>query len=161
MTGRFRLWWRTRTLREQRLLLAMFGLLAAVLAWLIVVRPLGDALSSARERHGEAVVAVAEARAQAAALAALDAGAPRTLGAPLDSLLSQSAAEAGFPVTRIEREGPAQATMIVDAVRPQAFFGWVARMEAERGLVVERLSATVNSDQTLSVRVSFRARSGA
>jgi hypothetical protein len=33
-------------------------------------------------------------------------------------------------------------------------------METSRGLVVERLRATANSDQTLSVQVTFRARSG-
>ena len=51
MRDGFKLWWRTRTLREQRLLLALAGIAAIVLAWLLVVRPLGDALSEARERR--------------------------------------------------------------------------------------------------------------
>ena len=33
-------WWRVRTQREQRLLLVMFALLALVLGWLLVIRPL-------------------------------------------------------------------------------------------------------------------------
>jgi general secretion pathway protein M len=161
MTESFKSWWRTRTLREQRLLLAMAGLLAAVLAWMIVIRPLSDSLSEARERHGDAVVALAEARARAATLASLrnNADAP-PLVAPLDTILSQSATEAGFQVTRLEREGPNQATVVIGAVRPQAFFGWVSQVEGQHGVKVDRLSATTNTDQTLAVQVTFRARAG-
>ena len=160
MNDSFRTWWRTRTLREQRLLLAMFGLSALVLAWLLIIRPLNDALSQARERHGAAVLAVAEGRAQAEAIAGIEQAPPVTLEAPLDVLLNQSATEAGFPVARVEREGVNQATMVIQSVRPQAFFGWVDQMESDRGLIVERLTATTNGNQTLSVQVTFRARGG-
>jgi general secretion pathway protein M len=160
MNGTLKSWWRTRTLREQRLLLAMTAILAVVLIWLLIVRPLGDALSRARERHGAAAHAVAEARAQAALIRQLEQRAPPVLGVPLDALISQSATEAGFPVSRVERDGASIATFVSASVRPQAFFTWVEQMESTRGLVVERLSATTNSDQTLSVQVTFRARSG-
>jgi hypothetical protein len=53
-----------------------------------------------------------------------------------------------------------QATMAFEAVRPQAFFAWVRRVESDRGLIVERLSATTNSDQTLAAEITFRARGG-
>ena len=159
MNESFNLWWRTRTLREQRLLIAMAGLLAVVLVWLLVIRPINDALSAARERHGAAVLALAEARARAAAIGTLQERRPTSLGAPLDTILDQSATEAGFPVARVEREGINQATIAFESVRPQAFFAWVNRME-ERGLFVERLSARTNSDQTLGVEATFRAREG-
>jgi general secretion pathway protein M len=160
MNDSLKIWWRTRTLREQRLLLAMFALAAIVFAWLLVIRPLSDALSRARERHGAAVIALAEARAQARAISGLQQGAPTALTMPLETLLSQSASEAGFTVARAEREGPNQATMAIQAVRPQAFFTWIRQMESRHRLIVERLSATTNSDQTLAVQVTFRARSG-
>lgn len=159
MNESFRTWWRTRTLREQRLLLAMLGLLAVVLLWLLIVRPLGDALSRARERHADAAQALAEARAQAALISRLERAAPIAPQEPIDALISRSATEAGFPITRLEREGPDQATMVLASVRPQAFFGWVGQMESGRGLIVERLSATTNSDRTLSIQVTFRTRS--
>jgi general secretion pathway protein M len=139
----------------------MFGILAAVLAWLLIIRPLNDALSEARERHGRAAQAVAEARAQVELIQNLQkapANAARRDRSKL--VIGQSADEAGFTVSRVEREGASSATMVVDAVRPQAFFGWVDQMETSRGLTVERLRATANSDQTLSVQVTFRARSG-
>ena len=159
MNDALKTWWRTRTLREQRLLLAMAALLVAVLLWLLIVRPLGDALSRARERHGEAVLAVAEARAQAASIQMLQSDAPRAAAGAIDALLSQSATEAGFPISRLEPEGPGQATITMATVRPPAFFAWLAQMEA-RGLVVQRMNASTNSDQTLSVQVTFRGRGG-
>jgi general secretion pathway protein M len=152
-------WWRTRTLREQRLLLVMFGLAAVVLTWLLVIRPLSDALSRAKERHGQAVLALAEARAQAAAIGGMERAPRARLTVPIEVLLNQAATEAGFPVAKVEREGTSQATMTLQSVRPQAFFAWTNQMEG-RSLLVERLSATANSDQTLSVTVTFRARGG-
>lgn len=158
MNDRLNLWWRGRTVREQRLILAMLGLATAILLWLLVVRPLNDALAQARERHGAAVIALAEARAQAAAISSIE-RAPRPVAAgAVDALINSAAIEAGFPVTRVEREGVSQATLVMDAVRPQAFFGWVGQMERDRGLIVERLRATTNSDQSLAVQVTFRAR---
>jgi general secretion pathway protein M len=160
MNDTVRVWWSGRTLREQRLLLAMAGLLALVLAWLIVIRPLGDALSAARERHGAAVLRLAEARGQAAAIARLTSAPAAPLPGPLTIVLNAAATEAGFPVARVEPDGPNRATLVLESVRPEAFFGWVRQMEEQRGLRVERLSATTKSDQTLAVQVSFRSRSG-
>jgi general secretion pathway protein M len=160
MTDSAKLWWQARTLREQRLLIAMFALLALVLVWLLVIRPVGDALSAARERHGAAVQAVAEARAQAELVRRLEKTVPPSLGGPIDAVIGRAASDAGFPIAGLQREGSNQATLISNSVRPQAFFAWVDQMEAGRGLIVERLSATANSDRTLSVQVTFRSRGG-
>jgi len=159
MNDTLKAWWRTRTLREQRLILVAGGLLSIVLLWLLIVRPLGDALSRARERHGAAAQALADARAQAALIRQLEGRSAPALGMPLEALLSQSANEAGFPVTRIQTAGPGSATFVSNSVRPQAFFTGVGQMETQRGLAVGRLSAPTNSDQTLPVEVTFRSRS--
>jgi general secretion pathway protein M len=154
------IWWRGRTLREQRLLLAMAGLLGVVLALLLIVRPLGDSLSAARGRHAAIVLRLAEARGQAAAIRSLQSVQPVALPGPLASVLTGAAAEAGFQAARVEPGGPNQATVIIDSARPQALFAWVRRMEQQNGLIVDRLTATTNSDQTLAVQVAFRARGG-
>lgn len=150
------LWWRERSLREQRLLLVMLGLLALLLGWLLVVRPLGDALDDAKRRHGEAVVALAEARARAGAGASAEPSAPPL---PLDSLLARSANEAGFTGAQIAARGPARAEVVIPAARPQALFAWIARLEAQ-GLVVSSLRARANPDSTVHVEASFRAGAG-
>ena len=159
MSERIKIWWGTRTLREQRLLLAMFSLLAIVLLWAAIVQPIADALSRARERHGAAAQALAEVRAQADLISNLERRASPVLSAQIDALISRSATEAGFPITRLERESANLATLASNSVRPQAFFAWVEQMENSSGLTVERLSATTNSDQTLTVPITFRARS--
>ena len=53
--------WLARTPRERWLLGAMFALVALVLVWFLVLRPLGDMLSAAKARHGNAVAELAEA----------------------------------------------------------------------------------------------------
>ena len=153
-------WFGARSRRERRLILAMLALAALVLAWLLVVRPLGDALAAARERHEAAVIALAEARARGEAIGRLEKSRPPPLGEPLEGLLARAAGEAGFPLSRIRTEANGAVTLAMAAARPQAFFAWVEEMERGRGLIVERLSATSNSDRTLSVQVTFRARRG-
>jgi len=154
MSENFAFWWRARSPRERGLLLVMAALAAIVLGWLLVVRPLTDALDAAKARHGAAVVALAEARARAGA-ARGGAGAAPSL--PVDSLIGRTASEAGFIGARIAAQGPARATVAIDAARPQALFGWLVRLE-QSGLVVERLRAQANSDRTLNVEAALRAR---
>ena len=73
-------------------------------------------------------------------------------------MLSSAAAEAGFPVTRVDGQNAREATLVIEAVRPQAFFAWTDRMESTRGVAVSRLSATTNTDQTLAVQVTFKVK---
>jgi general secretion pathway protein M len=157
MTG-LAAWWRGRSRRERTLLLVLGGLFLLVLLWLLVVRPVGDRLSAARERHGEAVVALAEAKAQAAAIVRLERGRPAALTGAVDGDVAAAASAAGFQLSRIEADGLDRATLAIEAARPQALFAWVAEMETAKGLIVERLTATANSDKSLSVRITLRRR---
>ncbi len=151
-------WFRERSRREQRLLLVLAGLALLALAWLLVVRPLGDRLAAARERHGAALVALAEARADAAAIGRLEKARPAPLGGAIEQSVAQSASAAGFQLSRIGPDRAGRVALAIEAARPQALFAWVGEMEAARGLVVERLVATANSDRTLSVSLVFRQR---
>lgn len=146
-------WWQARSPRERGLLLVMVGLAALVLGWLVVIRPLSDALDAAKTRHNDAAVALAEARARAAVPGAAGAISPL----PADSLVGRTASEAGFTGARIAAQGPARATIAIDAARPQALFAWIVRLEAS-GLAVERLRAQANSDRTLTAEATLRKR---
>src|SRR3546814_12252374 len=128
-----------------------------VFAWLLIIRPLDDALSNARERHGDAVVALAEARARAALIAGIEREEPASLGASVDTIVSAAAVDAGFSVSRIEREGAAAATVVMDAVRPQALYGRVGRLEG-RGLVVGRRTARTNRHPRHADQCTFPTR---
>jgi general secretion pathway protein M len=157
MIERVTLWYRGRIPREQRLITIMLALFAAVFLWLLVIRPLGDALADARERHNEAVIERAEAQAQAEALVALRKAGGAAMTQPVDTLISRSAGEAGFQLSRIGPEPGGGVSVGIEAARPQALFGWVASLEAQ-GVIVSSLSATANADRTLAVQASFRGR---
>lgn len=148
-------WWRLRTAREQRLLLVMFALLALVIAWLFVIRPLADALDAAKREHADAVTALAEARTRAGLRPSRAPAAAPPL--PVDAFVSRTAGEAGFAGARIAGQGPRQANVAIDAARPQAFFAWIGQME-RMGLTVESLRARTNPDRTLAVEVALEAR---
>ncbi|MFS0735847.1 type II secretion system protein GspM [Sphingomonas sp. 1P06PA] len=158
MIDRLKIWWAGRTLREQRLLLVMAALLAITIAWAGIIRPTDDALADARARHARAVLALGDARAQADAIRLLERRAPPPLGAPIQAFLASQASEAGFTVARIEPLGSSGATLVINAVRAPAFFGWIGQLESRYGLVVDRLVARTNSDATLSVQVDLRGR---
>ena len=155
MAARLRHWWQERSLRERWLLSFMFGLLFLVLAWLLVARPLMIALEEAKLRHGEAVIAVAEARAEADR-ARRSAEPPSAPALPIDALVSRTATEAGFTGARIIGRGPARASVAVDAARAEAYFAWIAALERQ-GVTVESLRATANPDRTLSTQALVAA----
>ena len=146
-------WWDARSERERWLVGTMLVLAAILLGWLLVVRPLSDALDAARMRHGDAAAALAEARAR---VRPAGVSGPAAAG-PVDAIVMRTAAAAGFPGARVGAQGPARAIVSLDAARPQALFGWVMQME-QSGLVVERLRASANHDRTLSAELTVAAR---
>lgn len=157
MSARFKALWLARTPRERWLLGVMFALAALVVVWFLVIRPLGDMLSAARERHGEAVAALAETRAQAAEIAMLERGGPAAIEGPIDQAVAAAASEAGFQLSALQAQGPGRVSFALGAARPQALFGWISGLEGQ-GYVVERLSASSNADRTLSAQIVLRAR---
>lgn len=157
MTRRLRFWWSLRTVREQRMLLAMAAVIGVVLAWLLIVRPLDDALADARARHARAVLDMAQAHAQADQIALLQRSAPPVQG-PLATAIGARANEAGFAKARVTPDGT-RAAIAIEAAKAPALFGWIADLERRDGLVVDRLSARTNSDATIAVDATIRARS--
>ncbi len=141
-------WWRARSVREQRLLLAMAALLAVTILWLGIYRPLQDAQFNARERHQLAVVQLAEVRAQAEAVRG-SRGVVRPLG-PLADRITRSAAESGFANATVAAQGDRRVSVSVPAARPGPVLRWVVSLE-QQGVVVERFNARANADTTLTV----------
>jgi general secretion pathway protein M len=159
MIARFKALWLARTPRERWLLGVMLALVALVLVWLLILRPLSDMLSAARQRHGEAVAALEEARSQAAAIEALEKDRPAALAGPIDAAVAAAASEAGFQLSGLQPEGAGRVSLAIGAAKAQALFGWIAGLEAQ-GYIVQSLTATSNPDRTLSARVVLRARGG-
>jgi general secretion pathway protein M len=156
MSERFRLWWSTRTQRERWLFLGAAALFAVVLAWLVIVRPLGMALDSAKARHDMAVIALGRVETR---LDQIETARASPVAAPegrIADIVLAEAVRTGFNTAETEPVGTDGVRVIIGAVRPQTFFAWVAGLESRMGLSVEALTARPNSDETLSVDVTFR-----
>ncbi|WP_176590487.1 type II secretion system protein GspM [Sphingobium sp. EM0848] len=133
--------WGERSPREQWMLGVMFALLAVVILWLGVLRPLDMAQRSARDALRDATDRNAAIRAKVKLLKSL----PRSSGAaqasvPLDQFVGQSAGEAGLTLERAQAQGTDRLDMAIASVRPVALFSWLAALEAQ-GVRVETMSA--------------------
>ena len=157
MTAAFKLWWAGLSLREQRMLLVMFALLAICILWLGIIRPVDNALSDARERHGRAVIQNAQVAAKVEAVRDLRRAVPPPLEADVATIVSQSASEVGFVLGKIESQGREKASLSIASARPTAFFGWLQDLE-RRGIFPETLRTRANSDRTLNIEAVLRGR---
>lgn len=141
MMERLRVLWGERSPREQWMLGVMFALLAAVILWLGIARPLAAAQRSVRDALREATDRNAAIRAKVTLLKSL----PRTAGpidaaVPLEQFIGQSAGEAGLTLERAQAQGADRVDMAIASVRPVALLSWLAALEA-RGIRVETMSA--------------------
>lgn len=149
-------WFAERSLREKRLLLVAAALAILAILWGGVIRPVGDALSSERERHGDAVLRLGatEARVDAVADIARRHAVPE--GAIAD-VVRAAAEQAGFALASLDPAGPDGVKVGIQSARPAALAAWLARLEAS-GVLVTSAALTDNGDRTLGVTLTLRAR---
>jgi len=157
MTGELWIWFRSRSLREQRLLLVMVALLALTIVWAAIILPVTDALSTARTRHDAAVVVLAETEARVLDVKALERDRPAPLGAPLDTVIRDRANAAGFALATVTRVGDNGVQIGIGSARPGALMAWIAGLEDD-GILVDTLTLTDNGDKTVAAQASLRVR---
>lgn len=146
-------WWAQRTGRERVLLAVMLVLLAALLFWLLLVRPLAAAREAAQADAIAAATQLAEARALAAAIKAR----PAASAAPVLDVLNRRLAEAGLRPERLDAQGPGQASLEIAAINGRLLIGWASALEQRDGLVIEQLEATRNPDHSVRARLLVRS----
>ncbi|MET4896482.1 type II secretion system protein GspM [Sphingomonadaceae bacterium jetA1] len=151
-----RLWFDGRSTREKRLVLVMMALLAVTIIWGGLLRPLGDGLSSARERHADAVIRLGEAEAIAADLRQRRRRPPALSGTLADTV-RVSAEQAGFTLAALTEDGPGRVRAQIASARPAALTPWLARLE-RGGVLVEQATLTDNGDRTVAVALLVRTR---
>ena len=157
MTERLQAWFRSRSLREQRLLLVMVALLALTIVWAGIILPVTDALSNARTRHDAAVVLLGETEARVHDVKAFEQDRPAALGAPLDSVIRDRANSAGFALANVAPAGDNGVQIGIASARPGALMAWVAGLEDD-GILVDSLTLTDNGDKTVAAQITFRVR---
>jgi general secretion pathway protein M len=157
MSDAVRLWWKARSLREQRLLIVMAALAIVVIVWLGMLRPLSDARAEARKRHGDTLVAVAQIEAEAARLKALPARSAAS-GAPINIVRAEADAIAITP-SLVEPDGDG-IRVDIPVIGAQALFTLIDRMRA-RGLSVDTLAARPEAGGSLVVTMRLVQTGGA
>ena len=156
MTG-LRSWFEGRSLRERRLLLVMAALAALTLVWAVVIRPVGDGLSSARERHASAVTRLGETEATVALLRAAQRSRPAPLTGALADIVRVQADQAGFSLTSLDQDGADRVRVAIPSARPGALSAWLARLE-RGGILVDAVTMTDKGDRTVSATMTLKAR---
>jgi general secretion pathway protein M len=157
MIDRFHLWFAERSLREKRMLIVMAVLLVLTLIWAAIIRPVSDGLSSARERHADAVIRLAETQARVKAVTTLQQQHPAPITASLDTIIRDRANEAGFALASVTADGPNRVQISIGTARPGALVGWIAQLEAA-GILVDSLATSDNGDKTVSAQMTLKVR---
>lgn len=157
MMAAARRWFLARSLRERWSVGVAAALAVAVLVWAGVIRPLGDALDSARTRHADAVVRLGETRAMVAALPALKQQPAEQTGVPLEDLIRSKAADAGFALDNVTAQPGGTVQVVLPSARPGPLFAWLAGLE-EGGVLVGSLSMRDSGDGTVACDIVLKPR---
>lgn len=156
MIEAFKFWWNARSSRERVLLAVMAALVAAVVLWLGVYRPVERSLRQAALSNVEAAERYADVERKVALLRQEDGGTAKTSPLPLEQLVSQSAGEVGFTLDRIQAQGPNHIAIAIASARSTALMGWIASLE-EQGVTVERaVIGPSGATGTVSAQISFK-----
>ncbi|WP_425229348.1 type II secretion system protein GspM [Sphingomonas sp.] len=152
-----RTWFSALSLREKRLVAVMLALLALAIVWLGVIRPLGDALSSAAERHADAVIRLGRTQADVAAIREVQHQRPPPLNGSFADAVRGAAADAGFTVASLDTDGPDRVRVGIAGARPAALVPWLARLEAA-GVLVDTATLTDKGDRSVGVQLVLKRR---
>lgn len=146
MISSMSLWWDGRSLREQRMLAAMGLLVAAVLVWLLVLRPAWAWREAAAERRIEATAALDRIET-GLARAPVEARAAMAL-ADVEQAARGAAEAAGLTVT-LSVDGEGGLAFDAPGATSAALFGWLAALKADYGVETRAVTVVENADATL------------
>ncbi|UVO53912.1 type II secretion system protein M [Sphingomonas sp. SUN039] len=151
------LWWSGRSERERMLLAVMGTLIALLLFWLIVIRPIDNARAQAEARLEAATLAAGRVAAVADRVRLSRLTPAPALSSPLPLAVGTTAEAAGFTLSRLDPVAPDRVNIGISTARGPALFGWLAQL-ARQGVIVERITLRTNSDATLAVEGTLRVR---
>ncbi|HZW16507.1 MAG TPA: type II secretion system protein GspM [Brevundimonas sp.] len=147
--------WDGRTRRERQMLTVMALLVAAVVVWLGIVRPLDGWRHEAAGDRARAEAHLIEVRTALTRLASGTEGEGRATDARgLEPMLLQTAEAAGLQLTT--GMDPSGRFGFRAANAPSAaVFGWLAALQTTHGLQPVSLSVVENADASLQVEGAF------
>lgn len=147
------LWWDGRSAREQKMLAVMGLLIAAVLIWLLVLRPAWAWREAAAERRVEATAALARIEIGLAARAPTKSGTSMPLVEVEQA--ARSAAEAAGLTVALTVDEAGGIAFDASGATSAALFGWLASLKTEYGVETRDLTVIENADATLDASGSL------
>ncbi len=149
-------WWLGRTPREHILLLVLAALVAGMVAWLLIWRPVNAYLETSRTVQSEALDRLSRTQAMVAEAKRIGA-APASSGLDIGAVITQSAIEAGFTLAKNEQGQPGQYQVVISAAKARALFAWLGGLERQ-GVIAQTASIRANGDGTVTFDAVLRAR---
>lgn len=141
------LWWDGRSVREQRMLAVMGLLVAAVLIWLLVLRPAWTWREAAAERRVEATASLTRIETSLAGRAPTEAKATLAL-ADVEQAARSAAEAAGLSVV-LSVDGQGGIVFDASGVTSAALFGWLSALKADYGVETRAVTVIEKADATL------------
>ena len=153
--GRVHQGWDGRTVREQRMLMLMALIAAAVVVWLGVIRPTMAWREAAAAERVQAEADLLEVREGLIRLARLQSPKPVAVDAGgLEPLARRTAETAGLELTT-SMDSSGGLAFRISSGSSAAVFGWLAALQADHGVDVRTLGVVENTDATLQVEGSL------
>lgn len=153
-----RTWFDALSSREKILISVLAVLLAGFIMFYGVFKPFSGAMDNAELRYQEAIERQVRIEAKAAFFDATKQGSEgevQSVSGPIETIISQSAGEAGFATSAINAQSDGSVTMAIDSAKPTALFRWIAMLE-QRGIMVSEISVNPGSNETVTATLKLR-----
>ncbi|MEH6828029.1 type II secretion system protein GspM [Parasphingorhabdus sp.] len=143
--------------QREKIMVGIAGLLlAGLVGYYGIARPMFGAMTAAEERYVGAVERQVRIDAKVAALQQPVDGQVAKFSGAIDAFVGQSAGETGIAVASVTPQSDSRVNMVVESAKPTALFGWLARIERE-GIAVESLSINPAGNGTISANLTLRS----
>jgi type II secretory pathway component PulM len=152
-------WWNARSRRERVLSWLLAAIVAALLAWYGLVTPLRLAAKRAETDHALAAQSLAAAQAAVRLAKHSQEAYAQTGATAVETIIAQSARDAGLAVSGIETSEPSRVTVLLTSAASPAFFGWIETLHRDYGIFPEDIAITRSASGLLDVHIAF-VRSG-
>jgi len=144
--------------QREKLLVGIAGLLlAGLVGYYGIARPMVGAMADAEQGYVDAVERQARIEAKVAALQQPADGSVVRFSGAIDAFVGQSAGETGIAVASVTPQSDSRVNMVVESAKPTALFGWLARIE-QQGIAVESLNINPMDNGTISATMTLRSR---
>jgi general secretion pathway protein M len=158
MIDSIRSWFDALSSREKILISVLAILLAGLIAFYGVFKPLVGAMDAGELRYQDAIERQTRIEAKAAFFDQKEQSSEaevQSASGSIEAIVSQSAGEAGFATGAINAQTDASVTMTINAAKPTAFFHWIALLE-QRGIMVSEISVNSASNETVTATLKLQ-----